>query len=319
MRLLPIAAVLLTVGCATENELRFMSTLPAQTRGVVMSEDGIESYVAMRGTTCTITTTWGCPTLDTDLPTEQEEIVDHYEGRTLAQSALGVHYLTGSAWDAADDLLLTDVRIARLSNTGALVLHGSSSTCSLLVSGVETLAPLSACRPGARAAVDRVDSALWVATGEEVLRLDPDSVRRFALTDDLLAYDPVHRATYLATTGGRKLHAVDDLGRDLWSVSTRGKITAVATRGGRGDVLVLADAGKLGVLERRDGASGALLASYDMPSGDGEMVVSQNGVGLSIQTPDEVHYYVLEISGEPRVIDEEPVVCLDLLDRLSMD
>jgi hypothetical protein len=319
MRLMLPVVVGLLGGCQSETELRFMSTLPAQTRGVVMSEDGIESYVAMRGTTCTITTTWGCPTVDTDLPTEQERIVDHHAGRTLAQSAVGVHHLTGSAWDAADDLIVSDVIAARLSNHGALVIHGDAERCHLLADDAEVDVDVAVCAGNTRAVVDREGDALWVATGEAVYRVSPESTRRFSGTDDLIAYDGVHRASYLAVAGSRKLRAIDDLGRELWSVPTRTTITAVATRGGRGDVLVLGHHGKLGLLERRDGATGELLASYDLPGGDGELVVSANGVGLAIQHADEVHYYVLEIAGEPAVIDEEPVVCLDLRDRMSMD
>lgn len=314
------ALLALSTACTMENELVYRSTLPVTTRGVAMSEDGIDSYVAMRGTTCTISTAWGCAVVDVDLPTEQEKIVDHYQGKTLAQSAVGIHHLTGSAWDAASDLVIEQVRIARLSSFGSLVVHEGARGCELVEDGQFTrTVPDAACNDGASADVDRENGALWVTDGEQLVRLGLEDVATWGTTDDLLTRDDALHRTYLSEVGTRKLRAVDDLGRDLWSITTEAKVTSIATRGGRGDVLVLGERAGRGLLERRDGEDGALLASYDLPSGEGELVVSSNGVGLGIQTETDVHYYVLEIPGEAVVIDEDPVTCPAVLNRMSND
>ena len=307
-------------GCVTENELRYLSTLPSRTHGVVLSEDAIESYVAMNGTTCTIEPSWGCPTEDVDLPTDRERIVDHFEGRTLAQSTAGVHLLTGSAWDATDDVLVADVKVARLTRGGPLVLHGASASCSLrLPSGVEVSMPGEVCGADLEAAVDRDGDALWLATGERVVRVDAEGIRSVLGDEDLVARDDTLHVAYLARRQGRKLRAVDDLGRVQWEVLTRGPVVDVATRGGRGDVLVLQRDGELGLLERRSGTDGQVLASYPLPGAEGEMVVSANGVGLAIEQDDEVHYYVFEVPGEPVYYNPTPAACPDLLDRTAVD
>lgn len=308
------------LGCTVENDLRYLSTLPAQTHGVVLSEDGIESYVAMNGTTCTIETAWGCPTEDVDLPSQREQILDHFEGRTLARSPEGLHLLDGLAWDPAADLEVADVHAARLTHGGALVLHGSVEACTLrLPSGASVGAPGEACSAEGRAAVDREADALWLASGDHVFRIAADGVLTLDTTDDLVARDDTLHVSYMSEIGASKLRAVDDLGREQWAVRTTGPVVSIATRGGRGDVLVLQKSRGQGLLERRSGTTGALLGSHRLPGAEGEMVVSANGVGLAIELDDEVHYYVFEIPGEPATINLSPAACPDLLDRTAVD
>lgn len=313
MRHVLLLASATLVGCAIENELRYTATLDASTHGVVLTDDGLQSHAAMSGTTCTIDPRWGCPTDDADLPTEDETVVDHHGGITLGRSAVGVHTITGSAWDAVDDLLLTDVRVARLTDAGRVVLAGTPQTCALHVDGADpTGVPESLCAEGVRASVDRERSDLWVAADDGLYRVGARGIARFGSDGaDRVARDATRRLTFLAHTGGTALRALDDDGSPVWSVATGGSIRSMATRGDKGDVLVLVSRPDgFGVIERRDGASGLLRSASEVPDGDGELAVSGNGAAIAIVRADQVHYYAMDVAGEQAVVDPTPPRCM---------
>lgn len=313
MRHVLLLASATLVGCAIENELRYTATLDATTHGVVLSDDGLESFAAMSGTTCTIDPRWGCPTDDADLPTEEETVVDHHGGVTLGRSAVGVHTITGSAWDAADDLILPDVRVARLTDRGRVVLAGSGPDCGLHLDGADpTGVPASLCGDGVRAAVDRSRGELWVAAPDGVYRVGARGLARFDGDGaDRVARDAARGLTFLARTGSSELRALDDDGQAVWSATVDGEVRSMAARGDRGDVLVLtARSDGFGVIERRDGATGSLRSASEVPDGDGELAVSGNGAAVAIVRVDQVHYYAMELDGETAVIDPTPPRCM---------
>ena len=104
-----VACLLALGACQSESELRFVSTLDAQTNGVQFSQDGNQSHVGMSGMTCTVSTEWGCPTDDADLPTEREVVLDHLDGQTLAASDSAVHVIDGSGWIREADIPVPQV------------------------------------------------------------------------------------------------------------------------------------------------------------------------------------------------------------------
>ncbi len=312
--------LLLVTGCTMETELRYLSTVPTEVNGLVFSEDGVEAYVAMQGTTCTIETAWGCPVADVDLPTEEEKIVDHHQGRTLAVSARGVHQLVEGAWKRSADLEVERVHLARFGRDELLVVREAGASCVFQVGhGASIVLEPDWCAEGRATAVDRASDTLWMADGVRVARVSPDGAWAFPAREDLLDHDPATGLLYLATSGSRQLRAVDAGGNTAWKTYTRGPISSIATRGGRADLLVLQWDGPVGLLERRDGMSGRLLDSYPLPGADGELVVSANGVGIAIVVDGAVHHYVVAVPGEEVPINEQPRSCIEMLDRTVVD
>lgn len=312
MRYVFLLAATTLVGCAIENELRYTATLESMTDGVVFTDDGLDSIAAMAGTTCTIDPRWGCPTDDVDLPTDGEQIVDHYAGLTLGRSAVGVHTLTGSAWDAANDLVLDEVRVARLTDRGRVVLAGSTD-CALYLDDAEPVGvPASLCADDARASVDRTTGHLYVASEGDLLRVGADGLRQVVTGDfDRLARDATRQLTYVTRGGGSSITAIDDDGRTAWTTDVDVAVRSLVTRGDRGDVLVLGErTNGFGQLIRIDGATGQVRSAQEVPDGQGELAVSGNGAAIAIIRAEQVHYYALDVAGEQPVVDPAPPNCM---------
>ncbi|MCB9675870.1 MAG: hypothetical protein H6737_12180 [Alphaproteobacteria bacterium] len=317
----PIAAacLLATTACSIENELRYTATLEAETNGVALSDDGLDAYAAMSGTTCRIDTSWGCPTSDADLPTDHERVVDHWNGRTLGASDLGVHTIEGQAWLADFDLEIHDVVGARLTEAGTLVLAGDANSCVLSDTAGSIEVPVGACSEHARTDVDRAGSAMFAATADGVFELRPDGVRQLSDTADLVASDPVSGLVVIAERGDTVLTALDASGETVWAADTTGPIESIATRGDRGQLLVLVRDGEFGRVERRDTRSGEVDGTSSVPSVEGELVVSGNGHTIGIVRLAEVHWYAMELDGEAPVVDPEVESCMDAWERASRD
>lgn len=309
----PLLASLLFTGCAVENELRYNATLEARTSGVVITDDGLTAWASMEGTTCAIDPRWGCPTIDVDLPTDGEQIVDHHAGRTLGRSAVGVHTLSGSAWDAADDLVLTDVRVAKLADAGRLVLAGDRGACALHRDGGASIAvPGELCGDDARADIDRRTGHLFVATAGALLRVGADGATVLADAGvDRVARDASLARTYVGSAGQRSVRAITDDGASAWTASLTGSLRGVATRGDKGELLAFTarDDG-FGELVRIDGATGAVQATYSLPEGDGEIAVGGDGTAVAVIRDRQVHWYTLQPRGESITIDPSPANCM---------
>lgn len=305
-RALPI--LLAAVGCAQNaSELRHTATLDAETDGVVLSYDGTDAWAAMRGTTCTIDTSWGCPTQDLDLPTEDEHIVDAFEGTTLATSSQGVYILEGGAW--VDTLDLEGVRTARITHEGVLVVAGDATDCALTSAFGSIELPAAVCA-ASDVTVDRA-GALIAATEDGLYRLDPAGVVRIEGSGDTVASDPATGILVTAARGTSTLVGRSDAGV-VWTVDAPGPVKSLAMRGDRGEALVLVDEGDRGSLVRVDAADGSTLASYPLPTAEGQVVVSGDGRTLGIVHPEQVHWYRLEVDGEEAVVDADVPSCLDM-------
>ena len=306
----------MAVGCGTENELQYRSSLDAETHGVALSHDGLDSYAAMVGTTCTIDTAWGCPTADEDLPTEDERVTDHYRGTTLAVSDEGVHLLRGAVWDG-ETSALAQVRTAKLTDAGVLALGGSAEACWYHQDGMKSEVPASLCADGTTVGVDR-RGGLVAATPDGVFAVDGEGVRTVHEDADLAAVDAVGGRTYVARRGERTLTALDDAGAVLWTTEASGPVVDIEVRGDKQDLVVFASVSDdLGNIERIDGPSGARRSSTRVPTTTGELVLSGNGHTLALVGRDTVHHFSFVIDGEDPVVRGESVDCFDLPVRQS--
>jgi hypothetical protein len=306
--LIPIALALSLAACQSDQELRHTSTLQAVTNGVVLSDDGSEGFAAMQGTTCTIHTGWGCPTSDTNLPTYEERIVDHYRGETLGASPAGVHRIVNREWLEVEDIEIDDVVAARLTDEGAVFIRGDVDNCSVQwEDGTAVVAPSAACEMGGKVSVDREGGSIIVATSDGIITLNRDSSEAITERGDLVAWDRVTRLIYTADIGATTLRALTRRGALVWEVETLGAIRSLTALGRRGEVLVLVqNAEQMGTAERHDGETGKLLGTSTLPDAEGELSSSDNGQGIAVEREDEVHFYSLELSDDEPVVTDSP-------------
>lgn len=304
------------VGCANENELQYRSTLQTQTDGVALSEDGLLAYAAMSGTTCTIDTRWGCPVADEDLPTEEEQVLDHYEGTTLARSARTLHLLRGGAWQADADVEIEGLRTARLTQRGLLALSSTADGCILRGEDAQVPVPAALCSSQAQVDVDRTGALVVAVDG--VYRVDLDGAVRIAERGDLVAVEPLQGRIVTATRGEHALAAYDAAGNALWSMSLEGEVTDLAARGDTGDVLVVSHTdGDMGEIDRVEVETGVSFTAGQIPQFGVDIVVSWNGRMVAVITESEVHHYEIVVAGEPTPIAEDVGECISLPVRES--
>jgi hypothetical protein len=297
--------------CASESELRYTSTLQAETRGVALSEDGLDSFAAMSGVTCTIDTNWGCPTEDVDLPTTEERLTDHWNGQTVGVSAQGVHVIDHGVWLGDADREVSEVRTAALSEVGEVVVSGSGETCQVQFGADEPmLIDAAACAEGARYSVDRATGHLYASSPEGLVEVRSDRSRILGQGTDLADFDQSLHLLYTAVQGDRDLRALNMDGEEVWKVTTGGAIQSLAARGNRGEVMVLVDRPSgLAAIERREGESGRLLGTSAVPTSDGVLDSSDNGRTIAVIRLDEVNFFALDFDTEP-VVDETPPNCI---------
>ena len=306
------AIALAAAACTSENELRFVSTLDAETNGVALSEDGNDSHVGMSGMTCTISTEWGCPVDDADLPTSEERVLDHFEGMTLASSALAVHQIDADGWRRTDDLDVAGVRAARYTAQGMVMLRGDVDACFVQQGEQQTSVPGALCDADIKVHVDRDQGSLYAATHKGVYAMDAKGAERIE-DGDLVAWDRRLQQIYTATSGEPELRATTRGGEEVWSTDLGMPIQSVAARGNKGQVLVLTDGSDgFGVLHRLDGETGKPIAASELPDSAGEIEVSGNGHTVAIIRDEEVHYFsmVIDSEGESEVLERNPPSCL---------
>jgi len=316
-----IAVITLAVtACTSENELRFVSTLDAETNGVALSEDGNDGHVGMAGMTCTISTEWGCPVDDADLPTTEERVLDHFEGMTLASSSLAVHQIDADGWRRTDDLEIDGVRAARYTQKGLLLVRGDRDDCVVQSGQQQTSVPGALCGDHVEVEVDREKGALYAATGKGVYALDEKGAEQID-PGNLVAWDRTLKHIYTATRGEPVIHATTRGGEPVWSTDLGTPIRSIATRGDKGQVLVLTDSSDgFGIMHRIDGETGKTLSSSDLPDSAGDIEVSGNGHMVAIIRDEEVHFFsmVIDSEGESEVMERNPPSCLQD-DRVSAD
>jgi hypothetical protein len=317
-----VAACLLAAGCKSENELRYTATLQAETSGVAMSDDGLDGFAAMSGTTCTIDVNWGCPTDDEDLPTEQEQVVDHLGHQTIGVSPEGMHSIVDGKWNVDADIPVVGLRTANLTlDGGHVLLGGDTSDCWIRRDdGSIGAVPGEVCADDARHTVDRATGTMFVASGGLLFKLAKGEAKELSEPGDLVAWDSSLHLLYTADSGTENLRALDPDGVIVWEADTKGPIRDIAARGDRGEVLVLMRREDgLGGMERRDGETGRLLGRSTLPTDDGTLTTSLNGVRIAVIRSDEVHFFALETDGEEPVVDTTPPTCIDPMDRAQRD
>lgn len=312
-RTLLFAGCCLTVAaCQSENELRHTATLQAETSGVALSDDGLDGFAAMSGTTCTIDVNWGCPIADVDLPTVEDRVLDHWGDTTLGGSPDGVHQISGGTWNTDADLPMSDLRTARLSARGVATVHGDRTTCyHRLADGSDVAIPGAVCADDADVTVDRGTGTLYAATTEGVYAVTAAGAERLADAARHASWDPGTDHLLVVDADQRTLRALDRTGAEAWATRAGTDIHGMASRGGLGELLVLVDdRDGFGTVERRDASTGKVLGRSLLPTADGQLVVSANGARVALVRDDEVHFYALEVGVPPQELETEQPDCI---------
>lgn len=253
---------------------------------------------------------WGCPTVEDDLPTDQERVLDHLGGTTLATSSSTLHFLDGGAWDPERDVEVPALKTARLSEAGLLTLRADDNACELSIDG--ELRSLDAEFCGANAyEVDR-RGALLALTDEGVLRADQVGAARLTDWGNLASVDLANDLVFAANVGQGGVRAFDAQGSEVWSLELDHAVRDIAARGDKGDLIVLTESDDgLGQLELRNGLTGEGEILGRVPSAEGTLAIAGNGRTLALVFDGEIHHYEIAIDGEESPVGE-PVDCLDL-------
>lgn len=99
----------------------------------------------------------------------------------------------------------------------------------------------------------------------------------------------------------------------VWEIDSEGSVQSITPRGDRGELVVLVKMPDgFGAVDRYDAGTGEHLASSTIPTGEGEVVVANDGQVVGVVSDEEVHYYAFGIAGEPEPVDATPPKgCMD--------
>lgn len=317
--IVPLLTLAAMAACTPNNELAFRSSLTSQTRGLALSESGLDAHVGMIGTTCTIDTNWGCPTSDADLPSDQEMVLDHFGGDTLGSSPEALHVIRAAAWQSDLDIAVPNVRAAVLRADGPMMVAGTEADCTLRVGDEVASVAGDACAETAMVDFDRDGDTAYLATANGIVAASLTGSEALSDTGDLVAYDAVADLVYVATEGGREVRALRTNGAQVWSIATNGAISSIEARGSHGQLLVMSDVDGFGSLELHEGVDGGLVNTYKLPDAECMLTSSENGGTIACQRGEDVNFYELSEGMEP-VIDDTPAEnCINILDMQTAD
>lgn len=314
MRALSVVALAtLATACSSNEELRFTSTLDADVSSLILSADGLDAVAGMIGMTCTIDTNWGCPVSDTDLPTEDERIVDVRGTTTLATSSEGIHTIRGAEYVITEDVAMTNVRTAGLYGVEQHVtLAGTlGETCLFQVGDASVSVFGEACAPEMVYSYDRDNGRVFAAGNGAVYALTAGGATQLSDAHDLASWDVGTEAVYVAQKGGFDLGLIRPSGETVWSITTSEPIVSIVARGGLGQVVVLTETTDgYGLVQRFDGADGKKLGQARVPDAQRTLEASDNGAKLAMLADGEVHFYEMGKDIEALPVDDTPVDCI---------
>jgi len=290
-------------GCQPEFEgdFRHRSTMQRSTNGLVLHDDGAAGHAGMLGTNCPFETDFGMVTGDYDLPGEDEEVQDvgsHVLGSNsvlLVQTST-LHVLNKNSGDyVTEEVDLPGVLSGRFSDDGVVAVVDAVIGCSVEWFGDDgsvSVVEIPRCSPNAfdvdpqtgTAYVGTVDGALEIVT--PVGSVDADT------GGDLLAWDPVAEATYVATLDGDTVEAVASDGSVRWSTSVQGAVQVLEPAGRHGAAAVMLEkANGTGLLVLLDGWTGDEISKLPTPSAAKGISFAGNGGSVAMVLDDETYFY----------------------------
>jgi len=254
----------------------------------------------MLGTNCPFETDFGMVTGDYDLPGEDEEVQDlgsHVLGSNsilLVQSS-AVHILNKSSGDyVAESVPLPGVLGGRFFDAGLVAVLDHGAGCSVEWiddDGGTSTVEVGGCSEAAFD-VDPATGTAYVGAAGSVEIVTPEGAVDADTGGDLVAWDPVVEAAYVATRGGDMVEAIEPDGSVRWTTSLSGAVQVLEPAGRHGAAAVMLEqsdgSGRLVML---DGWTGQRRAELDTPSAAKDLSVAGNGGSLAMVLDDQTHFY----------------------------
>lgn len=299
------------VGCAPQDSvaLDHRAELPAQARGVMLSESGEQSNVGMFHTTCEVDTSYAGIGDDIDYTEADEIVIDgEVDAGTDKFLVLTPDHVFITIPDAPED---TGHRIEGVVSgqlfdggfVGLAVPVTPEGDCSLHWTDIGALSDTSSvsslgvnCDADSTMSTDAETGTSFVSTQSGIYQVTRQGsvVQLSNSSNAMIAWDGVSDVLYEAS--GSTVAALEVNGGERWSVDLDGTITALTDMGSEGNatVSVLAADGS-GSFVILDGASGSIESQLPTPSSAEALSVSGNGKVLAITLTDVVHYFDLAV------------------------
>ncbi len=300
---LPAAAVVLSLTACTApqdaSDFEYRATFDKRTRGVVLHEDGEGGHAGMFGTNCPFDTRTGQVTGDYDLPDSDEDIQDGEETLLGDVSLAAIIPGTIHVLDKTDGIYthvpieLDGVVEGRLMFDGVVGLTGDCGLHQIDFDGIEQRSvQLSDCDGDFE--VDPTTGTGIVADSDNTVLVDGQTPVELPVDGDLVAFDPLANAFYLAQSGGYELHAIEMDGSVRWTIDTIAPITALDDAGAASSAaIVMALEDGRGAVGFYDGSTGDRIKFAETPSPAEDLAVSGNGEVIAMVRPEQSFFFEL--------------------------
>jgi hypothetical protein len=305
--ILPIALCGLVAGCAEQADpiLTHQSRMQQQTRGLALHESGDSGHAGMRGTNCPFETVFGSLTGDYDLPDDEEEVQDvGYSNQFGAETVVliqrnlqSLHLLKKADGEyETDSQDVPGVIEGRLSDLGLVALVNDDLGCGVVWIDTGIRAEIPGCSGGFTVDPD-TGTAFVVGLDNGVDRVTPgNGADPLGADGDLVIWDDVTQALYVATTGETSIRAFEADGAERWQSDVGGPIHAIEYGGAIGAALVSWETKDgNGGLTWLDGWTGDEVHSDQTPGPAPAMSVSGNGQMIAVILEDEAHFYRIRL------------------------
>ncbi len=287
MRSVVVAAMVLgSVGCSSQGQLQYQSSIHTEARGAAFeSDDSLQA--GMIGNTCQVDVASGLVGNDVDVAEGEDEVQDTRFGQILVIGTDGVHIHEGGAWGNGSytpDYPGSDVIAGRFIDDGVAAVRVAPSGLVVTWHGdASGQAVVPGAALGAAIAADPATGAVLIADGTVVSATPGELV---AIGEgDLVAWDATVGVAYVAMSGESRLSAVRLDGSVEWSVALEGEIVSLSHLGAQGAAIVSASVGDAGRLIVVDGRTGAVRLSEPTPGTASAITTSPEGgtVALAVR------------------------------------
>lgn len=293
--------LILLVGCVQERiDLKHVSQIGVQTRGISFLEDGSAVDSGMAGNTCRFDVGAGVVTLDTDVAQgEEDSVTDSYDGNTVVVSRSGGFVITQDYRNP--DLIHIfpgrNVTDARLTQETALALINENNECQIgwYSNTAETTHRVEDCPSSNQIDLQRESNTAFFVSGEGIMTFTPVEVEYFAPPADALKWDNATQALY-TTTDGRILTAYNHDGSIRWTSELSGRATSFDDMGAAEAVIVMVETDdRRGEMVIFDAHTGQVKKTIETPSAARDIIVSQDGRTLAAVLDNETHFFTINI------------------------
>ncbi len=281
--------------------------LYAQSRGVVIHDNGNDAHVGMSGTTCEVDTDGGWIGTDHDIATANDEVVVDSKGEPAGDLVLvttddSVHVVTkDDFWgDDQEDYNVPGTIDAGFDDEGIVVLSDDPNT-GCTVTWVDRHNPNgdirqpiddSSCDGGA-VSVDPKTGDAFVTSGYGTVTKVSSSglVENVETGVDIAVWDTFSDTLYTANIGDSVVNGLEADGTHIWTTDIGAGVVSIEDAGVRQGAIVLAEMGGHNQVLFLDSDNGAQDLQLEIPGADAsDIAVSNNGHNIGVIRANEVYF-----------------------------